>query len=129
MAILKSHHIAVATPDIKRLVGFYTEVLGFPTDGALGDNIVFVDIGGTRLEFINNPEATQAQAEGCKGMLHIAFEVDDVVKTYEEFKARGIEFYAPAREARPGLWNAFFRDPDGNILEFFQATPEAMGLA
>jgi len=66
MAILKSHHIAVATPDIKRLVGFYTEVLGFPTDGALGDNIVFVDIGGTRLEFINNPEATQARPKAAR---------------------------------------------------------------
>lgn len=129
MAILKSHHIAVSTPNLARLVDFYTNTMGFPVRGKLGDNITFIDIGGTRLELIEKTDATQGQEEGRKGMLHIAFEVDDVQKTYEEFKAKGVEFHIPAREARPGLWVAFFRDPDGNVLEFFQATPEAMGLA
>lgn len=129
MAILKSHHIAVSTPDLQRLVNFYTNTLGFPIAGRLGDSITFVDIGGTRLELIEKPDITVAQEEDRKGMLHIAFEVDDVQQTYEEFKAKGVEFHIPAREARPGLWVAFFRDPDGNILEFFQATPQAMGLA
>ncbi|MGI6208931.1 MAG: VOC family protein [Anaerolineae bacterium] len=129
MAILKSHHIAIYTPDLKRLVAFYTDVLGFPTAGTLGDSITFVDIGGTRLEIIEKPEVTEPQEQGRMGMQHIAFEVDDVQKTYEEFKAKGVEFHIPAREARPGLHVAFFRDPDGNILEFFRATPEAMGLA
>ncbi|NPV09127.1 MAG: VOC family protein [Anaerolineae bacterium] len=129
MAILKSHHIAVSTPDLKRLVDFYTNTLGFPVAGHLGDTITFVDIGGTRLELIEKPDVTEPQEEGRKGMLHIAFEVDDVQKTYEEFRGKGVEFHIPAREARPGLWVAFFRDPDGNVLEFFRATPEAMGLA
>jgi len=129
MAIIKSHHIAVATPDMKRLADFYTNVMGFHTDGYLGNNIVFIDIGGTRLELINNPDVTEAQPEGCKGMLHLAFEVDDVQRTCKELEAKGVTFYSPAREARPGLWNAFFRDPDGNILELFQATPQALGLS
>lgn len=126
MAILRSHHIAVATPNLKRLVDFYTNVLALPEVGHIGPTITFIDIGGTRLELIEKPDATEPQEENRKGPMHIAFEVDDVQKTYEEFKAKGVEFYIPAREARPGLWVAFFRDPDGNALEFFQATPEAI---
>jgi glyoxylase I family protein len=129
MAILRSHHIAVSTPDLARLVSFYRDTLGLPEAGHLGDNITFIDIGGTRLELLGKPDATEPQAEGCKGMLHIAFEVDDVQSTYEAIKAKGVEFHIPAREARPGLWVAFFRDPDGNILELFKASDEAMGLA
>jgi len=126
MAILGSHHIAVATPDLQRLVDFYTGVLGFPVVGHIGDSITFVDIGGTHLELIEKPEATEPQEEGRKGPMHIALEVDDVQRTYQEFLAKGVEFHIPAREARPGLWVAFFRDPDGNVLEFFRATPEAL---
>ncbi len=126
MAILKSHHIAVATPNVQRLVDFYNGVLGLPVVGHLGPNTTFIDIGGTRLELSEKPDATETQEEGRKGMQHIAFEVDDVQKTYEEFRDKGVEFHIPAREARPGLWIAFFRDPDGNLLEFFRATPEAM---
>lgn len=129
MAILRSHHIAVYTPDLKRLVSFYTGVLGLPEAGRLGDSITFIDIGGTRLELIEKKDATTAPAQGCKGLIHVAFEVDNVQQTYEEYKAKGIVFDTPAKEARPGLWVAFFKDPDGNVLEFFQATPEAMGLA
>ncbi|MHB0878651.1 MAG: VOC family protein [Anaerolineae bacterium] len=129
MAILRSHHIAVSTPDLKRLVSFYRDTLGLPEAGHLGDAITFIDIGGTRLELIEKTEATEPQAEGCKGMLHIAFEVDDVQATYDYYRAKGVEFHIPAREARPGLWVAFFKDPDGNILEFFKANDEAMGLA
>lgn len=126
MAILRSHHIAVITPNLKRLVDFYTNVLGLPVDGHIGDSITFIDIGGTRLELIEKSDVSQGQEEGRTGLLHVAFEVDDVQKTYEEFLAKGVEFHIPAREARPGLWVAFFKDPDGNILEFFKATPEAV---
>ena len=118
MAILCSHHIAVSTPDLKRLASFYTDTLGLPEAGHLGDSITFIDIGGTRLELIEKKEATDPQAAGCKGMLHVAFEVDDVQRTYEHYKAKGVEFDIPAKEARPGLWVAFFK-----------ATPQAMGLA
>ena len=126
MLALRSHHIAVATPDLQRLLAFYTGTLGLQVVGRLGENIAFVDIGGTRLELIERPEAQEPQEEGRKGLLHIAFEVDDVQRAYEELRSRGVEFHIPAKEARPGLWVAFFRDPDGNVLELFRATPEAL---
>jgi len=126
LAILRSHHIAISTPNLSRLVSFYTDVLGLPKAGRIGDGTTFIDIGGTRLELTEKKDATRAQAEGCKGLLHVAFEVDDIQKTCEAFKAKGVEFHVPAKEARPGLWVAFFKDPDGNVLEFFQARPEAL---
>ena len=126
MGILGSHHIAVATPNLERLVAFYTGVLGFPVVGHIGDGITFVDIGGTRLELIEKPEITQPQEENRKGPMHIAFEVDDVQRTCQDLAQKGVQFHIPAREARPGIWVAFFRDPDGNVLELFRATPEAL---
>jgi len=122
MAILRSHHIAVQTPNLQRLVEFYTDVLGMPQAGTLGSNIVFVDIGGTRLEFIEKPEATESPKEQCKGPTHIAFEVDDVEATYQDLLSKGVQFHIPPRSPQDGLTVAFFKDPDGNVLELFHST-------
>ena len=122
MAILRSHHIAIATPNLQRLVDFYTNILQFPVVGHLGEHITFVDIGGTRLELIEKPEATQAQEEGRKGPIHIAFEVDDVESTYNDLVARGVAFHIAPRTPLEGVGVAFFTDPDGNVLELFRST-------
>ena len=55
------------------------------------------------------------------GICRIAFTVDDIDKTYEELKAKGIEFVAPLKKltgpggARMGV--VCFKDPDGTVLE------------
>ena len=54
------------------------------------------------------------------GLAHLAFEVDDVDQTYEDLKAKGVEFFITPRNAGD-IRLAFFRDPDGNELELFNS--------
>ncbi len=59
------------------------------------------------------------------GIARICFSVDDIDKTYEDLKAKGVEFITPPQnvELRPGAKHSLphriccFKDPDGVILE------------
>jgi catechol 2,3-dioxygenase-like lactoylglutathione lyase family enzyme len=55
------------------------------------------------------------------GICRIAFTVDDIDKTYEELKAKRVEFVAPLKKInRPGgttIGVVCFKDPDGTVLE------------
>jgi catechol 2,3-dioxygenase-like lactoylglutathione lyase family enzyme len=55
------------------------------------------------------------------GICRIAFTVDDIDKTYEELKAKKVDFVAPLKKVNgPGgstIGVVCFRDPDGTILE------------
>jgi len=43
------------------------------------------------------------------------FETADIQKTYEELKARGVEFISPPEKKFYG-WEAVFKDPTGNLF-------------
>ncbi len=121
MAIIKSHHIAMRSPDYARAKAFYTETLGFPIVGQLpGREVVFIDIGGTTIELSQGTPKPGDQKPSC-GLMHLAFEVDDVDATYAELKAKGVEFFIEPRTPFGDLRIAFFRDPDGNELELFHS--------
>lgn len=119
MAIQRSHHIALKTRYPEESKRFYTEILGFPIVGTLGEGrILFIDIGGTTIELIGTTDPAPEQP-ATVGFTHLAFQVDDVDATYAELKAKGVNFHAEPRGE--GLRTAFFRDPDGNILELFHS--------
>lgn len=126
MAILGSHHIGVLTPDLPRAEAFYTDVLGLEVAGRLqgpGRNIVFLDLGGTRLELIEDKSRVRAPETGRMGLAHVAMEVDDVYATARELERKGVSFHMAPQDVGDGLHIAFFRDPDGVELELFQRQP------
>lgn len=55
---------------------------------------------------------------------HLFFTTDDCRKTYEELKAKGVEFYDEPTERPYGI-DAGFRDPFGNHIRFSQPTGRA----
>ncbi|HEY3282687.1 MAG TPA: VOC family protein [Armatimonadota bacterium] len=122
MAILRSHHIALKTPNLDRLEAFYRDVVGLSKCGQLdipGMRIVFYDLGGVRLELIEVPGLEQEAETGRKGLSHVAVEVDDVYATAEALGKRGVTFHDGPKQVGD-LNVAFFRDPDGTELELFQ---------
>jgi len=119
MATLKSHHIALKVKDLPACRAFYTETLGFPVVGQIpGSETCFIDIGGTRIELMAAGEGT-APAQGA-GLVHLAFQADDVDATYRDLAARGVPFTIPPRSVGD-IRLAFFTDPDGNTLELFHS--------
>ena len=59
MRITGTHHVALRTANFERLRRFYVETLGLPQVGAFaGRNIVFLDLGATTIELVEDPSAT-----------------------------------------------------------------------
>ncbi|NRA31431.1 MAG: VOC family protein, partial [Parvularculaceae bacterium] len=112
--ILGFHHAAISSPDIERLIGFYTEKLGATVlrrggwdnpieavDKRLGleastCRIAILRVGLTYLELF---EFDGAEARGPKrtasvlGIAHRCFQGDDCWEEYRRLSALGVEFH------------------------------------
>ena len=117
---LRSHHIALRITDYARARQFYTEVLELPVVGQIpGKEIEFLGIGGTTIELMGGAEP-ESLAKPQAGLIHLAFEVEDVDATYRELRDRGVTFTVEPKSVGD-LRVAFFVDPDGNELELFRS--------
>jgi catechol 2,3-dioxygenase-like lactoylglutathione lyase family enzyme len=122
MRFTHTHHMALFTTDLARLLTFYEDVLGCPRCGAFpGLNIVFVNVGSTAIEIVEIAGPAGEPATG--GWAHLALEVPDVDAACAELSALGVSFHVPPKDFpddAPSVRIAFFRDPDGNVLELVQ---------
>jgi len=55
-----------------------------------------------------------------RGVIHIAFQVDDIDGFYQKLLNHGVKFNAPPQVTRPGVKATYFHDPDGMTLEMIQ---------
>jgi catechol 2,3-dioxygenase-like lactoylglutathione lyase family enzyme len=133
----KLTHVNVWVHDQEEALAFYTEKLGMELreDVTLPEmgNFRWLTVGvpgqdGVALTLMKVPgppvfdEATRDQlndlvARGAAGGLF--FSVDNCQETYEELKARGVEFAQEPTEQPYGI-DAGFRDPSGNQFRMAQ---------
>ncbi|HEU4321944.1 MAG TPA: VOC family protein [Roseiflexaceae bacterium] len=122
MEILDTHHIAIYTAQFERLRAFYTGTLGLPEVGGFeGYNIIFIAAGSTAIELIEHNAPGVPSSE--LGWNHLALEVADIDAACAELQGRGVFFHEPPFDFpadRPRARVAFFKDPDGNVLELIQ---------
>ncbi len=124
--ILGIDHFALTTVDAERAARFYIEHLGFEESGRLqlGDmTIIFIARDGTQIELFGGGKRKTAESEvrteeEC-GYKHLALLVDDVDAETARLKKAGAEFFIEPMDVA-GLRIAFFKDPDGNIVEFMK---------
>ena len=121
-------HVCFHTPDLDRIVRFYTDGLGLPVafefkrpDGSRCG--AYFKLGRrTFLEFfVGDIPASEEVRTAYK---HICLEVDDLAATVAELRGRGIEVGDPMLGS-DNSWQAWLKDPDGNAIEFHQYTPES----
>jgi predicted enzyme related to lactoylglutathione lyase len=115
--ITKVKIVSITVNDQQRALEFYTEKLGFTlkNDQPMGDD------SGTRWIELSLPEGgaivnlfpPKDPDAKVGGFSNILFTSDDVQKTYEELKARGVEFVEPPTTQHWGTY-CIFADPDGN---------------
>ena len=109
--------VSLAVRDQDRALAFFTEKLGFTvaTDQPFNDSQRWIELripgADTRLVLFT-PDGHENR---IGTMSNIAFVADNVPKTYEELKARGVEFVGPVQNAEWGS-SAIFKDPDGNTF-------------
>ena len=113
--------ICIITQNVDRLCAFYREILKLePEDGNVFE---IIPTEGADLSIFSS-ERTEKMAPGCLkgagyGSYTIEFEVEDVDREFERLKALNVEIVKPPTTqswARRSVW---FRDPDGNIVNFY----------
>ncbi|MDH3647832.1 MAG: VOC family protein [Gammaproteobacteria bacterium] len=106
--------VALATHDVDRAAAFYRDILGL-TELFCTGGMAFLSCGGIRL-MISPPSAEEF--DHASSILY--FDVVDIQAAYEDLQARGVEFvggpHCIGQMGESDVWNAHFRDPDGNLM-------------
>lgn len=116
--------ILLVVSDVARSVAFYTEVLGASLYREYGGDSAVIQFQGVWMLLVTGggptpgkPTVTFAPPRDPDRVSHqLTMRVPDCHAAYETLRARGAEFLAPPVD-RGGEVRAFFRDPDGHLLE------------
>jgi len=104
---------SVPVQDQSRALEFYTKKLGLKvfTDQTMGDERwIELKVNGaeTMLVLFKQPQNTP-------GAPAVVFVTDNVQATYEELKAKGVEFVQPPKKEHWGE-HAILKDSEGNLV-------------
>jgi len=121
------HHVAMDVNNIEVSVKFYTEVLGFKKTISWGEGdkrAIMLDAGdGTCLEIFAGGNSDK-KPEGC--FKHLALRTSDCRTVLEKVRSAGMEITVESKnvelQSNPPtpVTIAFFKGPDGEIIELFQ---------
>jgi len=129
------HHVAIRARDFDASVRFYTDVLGFVPTVAWGEapkRATMLDTGdGNYLEIFERPNQPPPPADQEGAILHFALRTDDTDAALSRARDAGVTVTMEPTDvdipntcdARPSplpVRIAFFRGPDGEVIELFQ---------
>ena len=115
--IRKVKFVSIPVRDQDRALTFYVNTLGFTliTDQPMGPGQRWVEVrppkGETGVALFTPP----GQEDRIGTFTGLSMECDDVTRTYEELKARGVEFAKPP-ETQPWGTMAIMKDSEGNQI-------------
>jgi glyoxylase I family protein len=123
------HHVAIRVRDFDRSVAFYSDVLGFVKKIEWGQEpgrAIMLDTGdGNYLELFERPSQPRPSEEGV--LLHFALRTSDCSAALERARSAGCEVTTEPKDVviksapRPTpVRLAFFKGPDGEVIELFQ---------
>ena len=114
---MKLYAVRVFVNDWDSACDFYENVLKLPVkykEPALG--WAEFDIGGPSLGLERVAPDDEEGRSLIGRFVGISLQVEDIQKTYEELKGRGVEFTNPPEKQEWGGTLAHFKDPAGNII-------------
>lgn len=108
--------VSIPVKDQDRALAFYTEALGFEVvvDQPFGGGKRWLELkipgdGGAHVVLFT----PGVQEDRIGSVSNIVFASEDVERTYEELRGRGVEFAQPPRKESWGT-SSIFQDIDGN---------------
>ncbi|HLI45603.1 MAG TPA: VOC family protein [Geobacterales bacterium] len=111
--IHRFYSVAVVVSDANKAAEWYKEKLGFEVVEKMGHWITVAPKGsGTVLHLCQGPPLEP-------GNTGILFLCEDVVKTVEELKKKGVKITKEPKDEGFGIY-AMFSDPDGNVFWLMQ---------
>lgn len=122
-------HFSIPVTDVVRSRDFYCDVVGcrhlFTTPNG---QMSFIDAGGTCLILVRQKAPINPVLQDAEGVHH-SFAIDPTQydATLARLKSKGVEIIFE-EDRQGGVVNgprAYFRDPDGTVLEFINLTSYA----
>jgi predicted enzyme related to lactoylglutathione lyase len=112
--------ICIITRDVKRLRGFYQDVLQVESEG--DDAFAQLSIEGAGLSLFAEQNMDQLAPGSMEGAGHgsytLEIEVEDVDAEFERLTKMHVAIVKPPTTQPWGWRSVWFRDPDGNIVNF-----------
>ena len=117
---MRFHGICIVSRDVRRLAEFYIEILG--VEGSVNSTFVGLSTEGASLSIFSEEEmehmAPGSMRGAGRGGCTIEFEVDDVDLQYDRLLEMQVPIVKPPTTQPWGRRSVWFRDPDGNIVNF-----------
>ena len=125
---MRFNGICLQSKRVQELRAFYIAVLQSTPSGDEHWWVDFGELPGASFS-IYSAEGMEEMAPGCTansgtGSYTIEFEVDDVDAEYERLQTLGVEIVKVPTTQTWGRRSVWFRDPDGNIVNFYMDTGE-----
>jgi len=123
--VKKLGHVGLYCRDLKKMLDFYTRILGFQVSDTNERGMTFLRFGPDHhsLVLARMDEAEQKKGSGATVVQQIALEVENVeeVKRIRKYLvAQGVRVLGKVKHEGPGGNYTFdFEDPEGNRLQFF----------
>jgi len=112
-------HVAIASPEPRRLADWYVTTLGFRLNFEYAGNFFVRAPDGGMIEIIpSQGERGDAQMR-TPGLRHLAISVSDFDSAYAHLRGLGVNFAGEPFENQ-GNRLVFFSDPDGNLVHLIQ---------
>ncbi len=113
--------ICLITRDVPRLSAFYRDLLEVEMQGDQRHAELLTQGGGLA---IFSEQGMEEMAPGSmrgagRGGFTLSFEVEDTDREYERACKMGVPVVKPPESYPWGTRSAWFRDPDGNIVNFY----------
>ena len=120
------NHVSIKVKNLAESVKFYHEIMGLPIVRHIGpaDNPRVVFLPGVELSQLSEDQSSETPGF----FSHIGIAVDNIEEACKRLEEHGVEFETPLRELvfeeiQQRLQLAFFKDPDGIMVEYVKWTP------
>jgi catechol 2,3-dioxygenase-like lactoylglutathione lyase family enzyme len=129
VAIRGMAHFSIAVSDLEKSTRFYTDIVGCRHLATTPDKtMAFIDAGGDCLILVKEEPPINRKLDDHNGVHH-SFKVDgkDYQPALDNLRAHGVEVLFE-EDRQGGVVNgprAYFRDPDGTVLEYIDLTSYA----
>lgn len=119
---MKFTHGCIVTDNVKRLLSFYRDILQIEPQTYGEDYVEFTTKGAILSLYSLAGQERLAPGSIKPASNHSAmfeFQVDDVDEEYKRLQEMEIEWVKPPTTQPWGNRSIYFRDPDGNLLNFY----------
>jgi lactoylglutathione lyase len=121
---MRTLHVGLLVEELERSLEFYEslgyEVVGTVAETELGDLTMLKldDDDVVSLELVHQPNAGRVDP---RGLSHLVIQVEDLSRTVDRLRTRGIEVNQPSSpDGSDDFWTTTLTDPDGYRIELVQ---------